>query len=57
MKTKEKKEKPAIQQLRDIRDKVSLDIQNMTFEQLEDYLKNKKTLHPTMQKGILEKHK
>jgi len=50
MKTKEKKGKSVIQQLRDIRDNISLEIQNMTFEQLTEYLKNKKSLHPTMAK-------
>lgn len=50
MKTKEKKEKSVIQQLRDIRDNISLEIQNMSFEQLTEYLKNKKSLHPKMAK-------
>ena len=47
MKTiKKKKEKSAIQQLRDIRDKIGLDIQNMTFEQLKKYIEERLTLHP-----------
>lgn len=51
MKTKEQKQKTLVQQLREIRDAVSGDIQNMSFEQLKAYLKNKKPLHPTMFKS------
>jgi uncharacterized protein YllA (UPF0747 family) len=49
MKTKKdnKKEKTLIDQLRDIRDKVSLEIENMNSEQLKAYLKKKELLHPT----------
>ena len=48
MKTaKKKKEKSAIEQLREIRDKISLDIQDMTFEQLKKYVEERLTLHPT----------
>ena len=50
MKTKEKNVKSTIQELRDIREKVGRDIENMTFEQLSEYLKNKKSLHPIMAK-------
>lgn len=48
MKTKEKikSEKSLIDQLREIRDNVSLDIKDMTSEQLKDYLNKKGTLHP-----------
>jgi len=48
MKTKDKikSEKSLIDQLREIRDKVSLDIKDMTSEQLKDYLNKKETLHP-----------
>ncbi len=35
-----------LQQLREIREKVNYEIKDMTFEQLQDYFKNKKTLHP-----------
>ncbi|MBU2447177.1 MAG: hypothetical protein KJ666_16610 [Bacteroidetes bacterium] len=45
--TKKKKEKSAIQELRDIRDKIGLDIQDMTFEQLKKYIDERLTLHPT----------
>ena len=46
MRTKEKKiEKSAVEQLRAIRDKINLDIQDMTFEQLKKYLEGKLTLH------------
>ncbi len=48
MKTKETKKtsKTLVQQMRDIRDKVNLDIKDLTFEQLRDYIKKQKTLHP-----------
>lgn len=47
MKTeKNKKEKSAIEQLREIRDKISIDIQDMTFEQLKKYVEERLTLHP-----------
>lgn len=52
MKTKEKKNLPngkggksVMQQLRDIRDKLSADIQGMNHKQLKEYLENQKTLH------------
>jgi hypothetical protein len=47
MKTKENKKagKSIVQQMRDIRDKVNLDIKDLTFEQLKEYLKKQKTLH------------
>jgi hypothetical protein len=47
MKTKQniQTEKTLIEQLRDIRDKVSMDIKDLTFEQLKDYLNAQKTLH------------
>ncbi len=48
MKTEKiKKEKSAIEQLREIRDKISLDIQDMTFDQLKKYVEERLTLHPT----------
>jgi hypothetical protein len=43
---KKKKEKSAIEQLREIRDKISLDIQYMTFDQLKKYVEERLTLHP-----------
>jgi hypothetical protein len=46
-KIKNKTDKTLIEQLREIRDKISLEIKDMTFEELKDYLKKKKTLHPT----------
>jgi len=48
MKTKEKKQKSVLLQLRDIRDKLSLEIKDMTYEQLKEYLDKQKTLHPTV---------
>jgi hypothetical protein len=47
MKTaKKKKEKSAIEQLREIRDKINLDIKDMTFDQLRKYVEERLTLHP-----------
>ncbi len=49
MKTKitEKAEKTIVQQLREVRDKINMDIKDMSLEQLKTYLKKQKTLHPT----------
>ena len=47
MKTKEKTDKTLIEDLREIRDKISLDIKDMTLDQIKNYLTGKKTLHPT----------
>jgi hypothetical protein len=41
------KEKSVMQQLRDIRDKISGEIKDMSFEELKRYLMKKKTLHPS----------
>ena len=47
MKTLKKiKSKSTVEQLRSIRDKINLDIQDMTFEQLKKYIDAKLTLHP-----------
>jgi hypothetical protein len=47
MKTeKEKKEKSTIEELREIRDKISIEIQDMSFEELQKYIEKKLTLHP-----------
>jgi len=45
MKTKEKKEKSVMQQLRDIRDRLSEEIKDMSPEELKEYLGRQKTLH------------
>lgn len=50
MKTeKQKMGKSTIEQLREIRDKISAETQNMSFEQLQKYIKERltETLHPT----------
>jgi len=48
MKTlKRKKEKTAIELLRDIREKIGVETQDMTFEQLKSYIEERLTLHPT----------
>lgn len=41
----EKKEKSTINELRKIRDKISLDIQDMDFEQLKKYVDERLKLH------------
>jgi hypothetical protein len=48
MKTKNivQTEKTFVEQMRDIRDNLSLEIKDLTLEQLKDYLQSKKTLHP-----------
>jgi len=49
MKTeKQKTGKSTVEQLRDIRDKVSAETQNITFEQLQQYIEERltETLHP-----------
>ena len=45
MKTKTNDKTPVLQQLRDIREKISEEIKDMTIEQLNEYFKNQKTLH------------
>lgn len=42
-----KKEKTLIDELRQIRDKINLEIQDLSLEQLKHYWKTKETLHPT----------
>jgi hypothetical protein len=49
MKTKEiykPVEKTLIEQLREIRDRISLDIKDLTTEQMKEYFSKQKTLHP-----------
>ena len=46
MNTKEKNQRSLLENLRQIRDNMSLEIQDMSFEELSEYLKNKKSLHP-----------
>jgi len=40
------KEKSLMQQLREIRDKLSSEIKDMSYEQLKEYLDKQKSLHP-----------
>jgi hypothetical protein len=48
MKTKEiKKDKSILVNLRSIRDKISEELKGKTTEQIVEYLRKKKTLHPT----------
>lgn len=46
MRTKEKKR--MVDKMREIRNKISDEIKDLTFEQLIEYLENKRALHPTM---------
>jgi len=45
---KAKKEKTVIDELREIRDKISDDLKDLSYEQLMKYLEKKKALHPKM---------
>lgn len=45
-KTKEIKEKSLIDEMRQIRDKINLEIKDLSVEQLKEYWKKKETLHP-----------
>ncbi len=46
MKTETKENKSMVAQLREIRDQISLEIQDMNSEQMLAYFKNKKSLFP-----------
>jgi|WetSurMetagenome_2_1015567.scaffolds.fasta_scaffold649218_2 hypothetical protein len=48
MKTKDEviTEQTILEQLREIRDKLSLEMKDMTLEQIKEFLKKKETLHP-----------
>ena len=47
MKTKTlNKEKSPIEQLRTIRDKISLEIQDLNYEELKEYIEKRLNLHP-----------
>lgn len=50
MKAKEKKQNSTNDQLRSIREKISLDIENMDFETIKEYLNTQKSLHPKFNK-------
>jgi len=43
---KAKPNKTVIEELREIRDKISDDLKDLSYEQLMEYLEKKKTLHP-----------
>ena len=44
-KTNKTEEKTLIEQLRDIRDKISNEIKDLTSEQMKEYFNKQKTLH------------
>lgn len=45
-KTNIQTEKSTVAQLREIREKVNLEIKDLSAQQLKDYLNKKETLHP-----------
>lgn len=45
---KTKTEKTVIDELREIRDKISDDLKDLSFEELMEYLEKRKALHPKM---------
>jgi len=45
--TKETKERSTVQQLREIREKIGIEIQDLTYEQLMKYIEKNTKLHPT----------
>jgi hypothetical protein len=47
---KKNNQKSIIDELREIRDKISNDIKNMQFEQLKEYFEKEKAIHPVMRK-------
>jgi RNA binding exosome subunit len=47
---KNKTEKRTIDELREIRDSISNDIKDLSYEQLMEYLEKKKSLHPKVKK-------
>ena len=49
MKTKDKikSDKTVVEQLREIRDKLNIEVKDISVEQLMEYLSKQKTLHPT----------
>jgi len=50
MKAKAKQKKSTVQDLRDTREKIGQDIQNMSLEELMKYLKKKQPLYPKLRK-------
>ncbi len=50
MKTKEKKSDATVRKIRDIRNKISNEIQGMNTDELKAYLKKKSHLHPKLKK-------
>lgn len=47
---KTKPQKTMIDELREIRDKISDDLKDLSFDELKEYLEKRKTLHPKMKK-------
>lgn len=50
MKTEEHKKESNITRLRKIRERVSRDIQDMTYKEIKEYLERKKPLHPKFER-------
>ncbi len=47
---KTKPEKTMIDELREIRDKISDDLKDLSFDEMMEYLEKRKALHPKMKK-------
>jgi len=50
MKNKEENTKSMVKTLREIRDKINLEIQDLNSEELQKYFRNKLSIHPTKYK-------
>lgn len=46
MKTKTNKKENSLQELRDIRDRIGVEIQDLKYEELKKYIEEKAILHP-----------
>jgi len=47
MKNKEESKKSVVKIMREIRDNINLEIQDLTTEEIKEYFRNKLTIHPT----------
>jgi hypothetical protein len=52
---KNKTEKRMVDKMREIRDNISNDIKDLSFDELTKYLENRKALHPKFKKRKVEK--
>ena len=54
MKNKEENKKSTVKILREIRDKINLEIQDLSAAELKEYFRKRTTLHPTKYKEVSE---